>query len=59
MTPADLQSALNELGWSRLELGRKLGVHRNTVTGWNYKVPKYVAAYVGLCVKVKRICRGL
>ena len=51
---------LSELGWSRLELGRRLGVHRNTVGGWRLGsadelVPEYVVAYLGAVMRVKLI----
>jgi DNA-binding transcriptional regulator YiaG len=59
MTPDELWAALDTLGWSKQELGRRLGVHRNTVTGWNEKVPGYVAAYVGLALKVKELSREI
>ena len=41
----NLDGALEEMGWSRAELARRLGVDRNTVAKWRESVPGYVCAY--------------
>ena len=51
----DLDEALRTLSWSRAELARRLGVHRNTVSGWTELVPGYAVAYLGLATGIKRL----
>ena len=47
MTGQELKSALERLGWSQAELGRRLGVHVNTVTNWvNNGAPPHVVEYL-------------
>lgn len=49
----DLEPSLLVLGWSRAELARRLGVHRNTADLWATKgPPKYARAYLELAVRV-------
>ncbi len=55
----DWQLALKELGWSQAELARRMGIHVNTVGAWGRRAPRYVAAFLILCVQVKRIQSGL
>lgn len=50
----NLSKALATLGWSQAELGRRLGVHRNTVSSWAAgTVPAYVRAYLALAIGIK------
>lgn len=54
----EVKSALLELGWSGAELGRRVGVHPNTVSQWatgKARVPGAVAAYLRLAVEVHRL----
>lgn len=53
MTPAELNQALETLGWSRLELCRRLGLHRNTPSGWKDRVPGYVSEYLRVSLLLK------
>ena len=55
----DWQAALTELGWSKAELARRMGIHVNTVGAWGKKAPSYIAAFLTLCVQVHRIQSGL
>lgn len=41
-----LLSSLKELGWSKLELSRKLGRRPETVSRWKDDIPDYVIAFV-------------
>ncbi len=41
-----LKSALSELGWSKVELSRKIGRRQETVSRWKDDVPDYVIAFV-------------
>lgn len=45
---------LKELGMSKLDLARELGLHPKTVYGWK-KVPGYVEAYLRLMGILKRV----
>lgn len=55
----DWQSALAELGWSKAELARRMGLHVNTVGSWGKKAPRYVEAFLMLCTQVHEIQTGL
>ena len=46
MSLTEFESALETLGWSRLKLCRRLGLHRNTPSRWKDEVPKYVGEYL-------------
>jgi DNA-binding transcriptional regulator YiaG len=59
MTPQELNQALDMLGWSKGDLAERLNVHRNTVSNWGRRVPGYVAAYVMLALKVRRLAAAL
>lgn len=50
-----LNAALDELGWSKARLARKLGVHVNTVTKWGDEPPEYARAYLEAVVSKKRL----
>lgn len=39
MTGQEYKAALARLGWSQAELGRRLGVHANTVINWGRDGP--------------------
>ena len=51
----DLNAALVELGWSRNELARRLGLHRNTVSNWGNALPPYALAYLRLMLGLRRL----
>lgn len=56
----DLAAALLTLGWSRGELARRLGIHRNTVSAWSTgkaPIPGPVAAYLDLAIKASRLLK--
>ncbi len=49
MTGDELRQLLADLGWKQVDLARKLGIHRNTVSAWIAdKPPKWAAEYVHL-----------
>lgn len=48
---------LIELGWSKAELARRLGLHSNTVSQWGDDVPGYALAYLDLAVAVVSFSR--
>ena len=50
----ELSAILEELGWSKAELGRRAGIAVSTIYGWR-KIPGPVAAYVRLALAVKRL----
>ena len=55
----DWQAALRELQWSKAELARRMGIHRNTVVGWGRRAPRYAESFLRLCLDVHRIKLGL
>lgn len=44
---------LKELGMSKLDLARELGLHPKTVYGWK-RIPEYVEGYLLLKMELKR-----
>lgn len=46
-----MKSALERMGWSQANFGRRLGVHVNTVTNWAQapEIPSHVAEYLRVC----------
>ena len=44
---------------TRAELGRRLGVRRQTVSSWGERPPVYAEAYVELVTRVRRIALEL
>ena len=46
----ELEVRLAGLGWSKGELSRRLGIHRNTISRWKV-IPGYVEAYLDLAVE--------
>lgn len=59
MTPAELDEALSRLGWSKAELCRRLGLHRNAPSRWREGVPRYVSEYLRVCLLLKEALDGL
>jgi transcriptional regulator with XRE-family HTH domain len=52
----DFEGFLVELGWSQAELGRRLGVHPNTILRWKREgCPKVVLEYLRLKVELRRL----
>ena len=58
MTPTELEEALERLGWSKAELCRRLGLHRNTPSRWKEGVPRYVAEYLRVSLLAKEMLDG-
>ena len=54
MSGREMTEIIRDLGWTNLDLGMRVGAHRNTVTRWakSSEVPGPVAAYLRL---VKRL----
>ncbi|WP_430430207.1 helix-turn-helix domain-containing protein [Oceanicaulis sp.] len=50
-----MMDALKELGWSKADLGRKLGKSPDSVSRWGDNPPRYVMAYIELALELKRI----
>jgi DNA-binding XRE family transcriptional regulator len=47
-------SYLRELGWNRTELGKRLGLNKNTISRW--KEPReYAMAYLRLAIDISRV----
>jgi len=57
MTIEEFHAALTELGWSRAELCRRLGLHRNTPRRWSEEVPKYVAEYLDVKLRLHGLAK--
>lgn len=56
--PAGFEDMLSAVGWSKAELSRRLGVHRNTVTRWGDNCPAWVLEYLRVCLLAKEIIDG-
>lgn len=54
-----LLEALSELGWSRDELARRLGVPTKEVDTWNGEMPASAHAYLALALEMKRISKRI
>jgi transcriptional regulator with XRE-family HTH domain len=52
-----MEEALERLGWSKAELCRRLGLHRNTPSRWKDGVPRYVAEYLRVSLLAKEMLR--
>lgn len=52
--PNEFEMFLAELGWNKLELSRRLGLHRNTISRWK-EPPVAVMEYLKLRVGVQRL----
>ena len=44
---------------TRAELGRRLGIRRQTVSSWGERPPVYAEAYVELVARVRAIAKEL
>lgn len=58
MTGQELETALAALGWHGADLGRRLGVHANTVSAWKSgerDVPAYATEYLRVVGLAKEI----
>lgn len=53
MTVDDLSRTLAELGWSKAELCRRLGLSKDAPRRWISGPPKYVVAYLDLALSLK------
>lgn len=49
-----MRGALHELGWTKAELARRLGINPHTVTNWRDEPPRYALAYLELALAIKR-----
>ena len=56
MTGDELRAALVELGWKQADLCRKVGMGKNTVSGWAARgAPDWVAEYLGTLLAIERL----
>lgn len=58
MTGNDLKIALDRIGWTGGELARRIGVSRNTVSGWTtgkHPIPKLLVEYLALIEAIKEL----
>lgn len=54
MTGEEFKGALSALGWRQADIARKMGVHRNTVSGWAADgAPLWVSEYIGALLGIK------
>jgi len=54
MTGEEMKQALAALGWKQADLARKMGAHRNTVSGWAADgAPLWVSEYLGALLGIK------
>ena len=44
---------LEELGWTRIELCRRLGLSKDAPKRWKEKAPPYVMEYLRVCKAIK------
>ena len=54
----DIIGLMASLGWSQASLGRRVGVHAETVANWVHgrsRVPKAVLLYMTVLVRLKEI----
>jgi ribosome-binding protein aMBF1 (putative translation factor) len=61
ITPVNIDSALEELGWSKKKLAKRLGVWPETVSRWGTtkEVPRYAMEYLSSCIAIKRLYTGM
>jgi len=58
MTGDDLRQLLKDLGWKQADLCRRLGMAKNTVSGWaNNGAPAWVGEYLSAMVGIARLHR--
>lgn len=52
-----LEQLLKELGWSQAELGRRIGVHKNTISNWcsSNKPPEVVIFYLEMKLQLRKL----
>jgi transcriptional regulator with XRE-family HTH domain len=58
MTPNELATALNALGWKQSDFCRKAGLNKNTPTNWlkgKTPIPAWVPAYLGAMLDIQRL----
>lgn len=53
-----METMLKQLGWTKAELARRLGLQRTTVSGWGNDAPQYALAYLDLALKLKALGDG-
>lgn len=55
MTGKELRTALDILGWDKVELAERIGAHRNSVSRWLKRgCPIVVARYLKLKIAIKK-----
>ncbi|MDL2285101.1 helix-turn-helix transcriptional regulator [Oxalobacter sp. OttesenSCG-928-P03] len=56
MTPEEFKEALRELGWKQADIGRKMDLHRNTVSAWAASGPPgWAVEYLNAMLAIKRL----
>lgn len=56
MDGGELLDILDDLGWTKAEFSRRLGLHQNTVYDWA-EVPRYAVAYLELKIAARAMER--
>lgn len=58
ISPADLQKALELLGWKQADLWRKAGLNKDTPSRWltgKTPIPLWVGEYLGTLLELRRL----
>lgn len=58
MTPEELRTVLEELGWRQADFCRKAGLHKDTPSRWlagRTPIPTWVQAYLGAMLEIRRL----
>ena len=45
---------LEELGWTKRDLAKRMGLHENTVYAWGDVRPVYASRFLAVMIKVRR-----
>lgn len=56
--PGELESLLQKLNWSQVDLANHVGVHATTVWRWMKKPPLLLMLYLRLLASAKKPKRG-
>jgi hypothetical protein len=54
----DLEHTLSQLGWTKAELCRRLGLSKDAPRRWKSGPPAYVREYLRVCLLAKQALEG-